>query len=645
MKLRSKIRKSIVVALASLILVSSVPSIVEAARFKDVGTKHWAYSYIERVAELGYMKGISSDEFSPEGILNFNQAISLLGRFTRPTNEEKRKANEEYGSVLKDLKVEDWAMEDMAVAMYKGIVSKEEMERIGKNKLINKPVTKVATSIYLVRAMGLAQKAEEGQEIPLTYKDTLDMSAMEIRYVSVLIDADVLDPKGDGDGYFRPKSDLSRSVMAKMLMASYDYLDENPTKPVEPPKPVEPEKPKEETEKKNGTVVNPVSYVDNIQFVIISEGDTGEQAYELKDNTEISLDGKSAKSTDLKKGQEVDLTIKKGTREIISLKATTVDMDISGKVKSINTSSSKLSVEHTVDKKTVSGEYPVGKDAYIYLNGKASNLKDLSVGDQVDLKIKKGIIEDIEAKSKLQKVEGIIKDLVEVKDSNGKEYNISIEDPKDKEKTYSFLINEDTVIYKNNKKTSEITDLKVKDEAYVEAEYGVAVEIDSNVVRKRVEGIIASLTTRLNQKPEITILNKETKKEEKYELGKTPFIRVDRKVTNTSELKVGYYVDLLIEGDEILELDADSRTSEATIMGTVTYVNPRNNEMEIFIESFDLNSGKYGDQMMVYLKESTVIVDRLFSPIRLDSIKRGDRLNVIGSYDGSSLIADTINLR
>lgn len=645
MSIMNKTQKGVILAIAFLMLFSSVPGFAQADRFKDVNKSHWAYDYIEHAAELDYIKGTSKDKFSPDGILTFEQAIVLLGRFTNPTSEEERQANIQYNSFLNELDMSQWVKEDakvmtdIAVAMYKDVVSKAEMENVYKNKRGNRAITKLATSVYLVRSMGLAQEAENKNMVSLTYRDALEMSTIEMKYLSVLIEADVLDPKGSGAGLFEPKSSLRRDVMAKMMSTAHVYLEKNPDKPKEPSKPED----KDETENLSGVVVNPLSVVGNKNFVIIDDGRGNKDAYEVLNKTSISLDGKSVTQSSLNEGQEIDLVIKKGTLEIISIKAFTVDKDISGTIASINSSSSKLTLEYTVDKKTVSTEYPVGKNAYIYLDGKIAEFKDLSKGDLVDVKIKSGVIEDIEAKSKSQIVEGIIKDLVEVKDSKGKEYNITIVDSKDK--SYQFLIDEKTIIYKDNRKVSDPKDLKVKDEVYIKAEYGVAIEIDSNVVRKRIEGLIVGKSDKFGERTEITILNKETKKEEKYIFAETPYIRIDRMVTNASDLKLGYSVNLLIEGDEILELEADSRASEATIIGIVSDINPRVREMVISIESFNLDSDKYGDKITVYIKDNPVIVDRLFEPIDISRIRRGDRVNVIGSYDGNSMIADTIQIR
>ncbi len=641
MKIVCKIQKGIVVALASLMLVSAVPNFVEAAKFKDVGKTHWAHEYIDRVNNLGYMEGMSSDTFSPNGLLKFDEAIVLLGRFTNPTVAEKTQAKSEYGKFLKDIGVVDWAQEYIAVAMYKGMISEKEMKNVYDNNRGNKAITKVATSVYIVRAMELEKEAQNKLTVSLTYDDALEMTPMEMKHVSVLIDAGVLDPKGSGNGLFEPKSSLRRDIMAKMISTAHDYLKKNSNNSGN----TDYEKPSVSVEK---------AYMDNVEIKSINDlgsrkaltvydASKGDKLYNIMNDTDIKLDGKSASYSDLSEGQKVDLVFKKGSIDLISIKALSNEDKTSGEIKYINEDSSKLTVIHTVNKKIVSDEYSVDKRADIYLDGAKVYLKDLNKGDLVDLEIKNNVINSIKAKSKDKKIEGNIKSLKAVKNSINEEYNITVTDSDNKE--YEFLINKDTTIYRKNKKVKDPTELKVNDDVYIVVENGVAVDIDAGVLEKKIEGIIIGMNTRLHQETEITIANRKTKKEETYILNKANYISIDKKVANSLDLKAGYYIKAYVEGNEITEIEADSRGSEATVIGKISHINTRTMEMEIIVESFDLSGLKYGDEIVVHIKSDAVIADRYLDRIKLSSLERDDIVNVIGSYDGASFIADTIQLR
>ncbi|WP_143598513.1 S-layer homology domain-containing protein [Tissierella sp. P1] len=641
MKIRKGWKKGVTTILASAILVSSIPSYGAAPRFKDVSASHWAYTYIEEMASLGYIAGTGDGKFlpdAPKGILNFDAAMSLMARLTNPTTTEKTNASYAYNALLNELKIEDWAKEGLAIALYKNIITESQLRTISKNGQIKKPISKINTCEYLVKAMGLEDTAKNKQIVSLTYKDVMSMSAIQTKYVSVLIDAGVLDPKGQGDGTFGPNTQLTRAVMAKMMSTAYDYMKGNPTTPTTP---TTPETPKNETETLR-TVMIKISDVGVYKFLMVEDTNGGEVAYQVMNNTSITVDGKATTYLGLAEGQEVELSIKKGTKELISVKATSLEEEISGKIKYLNSTASKMTVEYTEDKKTISKDFTVDKDADIYLDGKSVYLKNLKEGDLVDLKIKNAVIYDIEAESKEKKVEGIIKEITPVKDSRDKEYNITIVDSKDN--TYKFLIDSKTYITRNSRVVKP-EDLKLKDEAYIIAEYDVVKDIEAKVVKKNIKGQIRGLNIAFNQNTEVTILNQETKKEERYILGKDVYIRVDRVITNSRDLSVGHYVEVVTEGDEIVEIEADSKGLEASMLGKIQYINSRTREITLLIENFDLDSSKYGDEIAVYVKSDVVVADRNLKSISFSDLRRGDRINVIGSYDGFSFIANTIQLR
>lgn len=640
---KGKMKKSVVMVLALLMLMSSVPSFAATPRFKDVPATHWAFNYIESMAKLGFIAGTGNGTtFTPAGQLNFDAAMSLMARITNPTTEDKINASNKYNDLLNELKIDSWAKEGLAISLYRGIITEAELRGVNSKGNIRKPITKVDTCVYLVKTMGLGDVATSKQFTSLTYKDVLSMTATETKYLAVLIETGVLDPKGSGDGKFNPKSSLTRDVMAKMMSTAYDYMQKNPTTPTTPP--VTPETPKPtETDMVNSRIIRIADEITNMPFLIVEDKPSGEIAYIVMNNTTITLDGKSISLSGLSQGLDVELTLKKNTREIISIKAISVEEDINGTIKYLNTTTSKMTVEYKEGSKTVTRDFTVDKKADIYLNNKSSYLKDLKEGDLVKLIVMNGVIHDIEAESKIKKVEGTIKEILPVKDSKDKEYYITVVDSKDI--SYKFLINSKTYLYRNNKRIDNAGEFKLKDKVYVEAEYDIAIEVDASVVKKNIKGIIVGMNTKLHQNTEVTIANQETKKEETYILGKTVYIRVDKIVTNSLDLKTGYYVEVITEGDEITEIDADSRGVESAIMGEISYINTRTGDITLIIHSFDLDNSKYGDEIIVHIKSDVIIADRNLRPITFNYLTKGDRINVIGSYDGSSFIANTIQVR
>ncbi|WP_195837885.1 S-layer homology domain-containing protein [Tissierella pigra] len=636
-----KLRKGMTTILASAILISGIPSYGAAPRFKDVPASHWAYSYVENMAKLGYISGTTSTTFSPQGSLNFDAAMSLVARLSNPSEAERTKALDGYDDLLKELKIESWAKEGLAVCLHRGIITESQLRDVSKKGLVKKPIKKVDISEYLVKAMGLEDEAQSKLIVALPFKDVLSIEARQAKYVQVLLDAGVYDAKGNGDGTFKPNSSLTRDVMAKMMSTAYDYMENNgiSTTPTNPTSPETPDS--TETDSVNGQI-KILTEGGAEKLVTITDKVKGQATYRLSNTSVITVDGKSASYASLTEGQEVELELKRNTNQIVSLKAKSIEESVSGKIKSINATGLRMTLEYTEGSKTLSKEFNVDKNVEVYLNDKSASLKDLNEGDLIEVKSSNNVIYDIEAISKIKKVEGIIKEITKVKDSKDGEYDITIVD--DKDNVYEFIINDKSYITRNNRK-AKAEDLKVKDDAYVEAEYNIVKDIDAEVVKKNIKGQIVEQSTRLHQSIEITVLNQDTKKEEKYALSKDVYIRVDKTVTSPIDLKTGYYIEAVTEGDEIIEISADSKGLESTLLGKIDYINTRNMEIILIIENTDLDDSKYGDEITVRVKKDAIIADRSLKAISLSHLGRGDKILIAGTYDGFYFVADTIQLR
>ena len=61
---------SLCLALA-LCLGLSAPAVAAGPTFPDVPESHWAYSYVERAAENGWVNGTGNGQFAPGSTLTF----------------------------------------------------------------------------------------------------------------------------------------------------------------------------------------------------------------------------------------------------------------------------------------------------------------------------------------------------------------------------------------------------------------------------------------------------------------------------------------------------------------------------------------------------------------------------------------------
>lgn len=70
-------------ALATVMMVSIIAGVFAASSnptFTDVPSTHWAYSYVERAADEGWMNGVGSNQFNPGGTVTNAEFFTMLGR-------------------------------------------------------------------------------------------------------------------------------------------------------------------------------------------------------------------------------------------------------------------------------------------------------------------------------------------------------------------------------------------------------------------------------------------------------------------------------------------------------------------------------------------------------------------------------------
>lgn len=625
--------RSISLVLMILILIPAMPSYAKA--FKDVPTSHWAYSYVDKMSNMGYIKGDPDGSYRPKDSLTYLETLSLISRLLVISDTEKTEV-ESFRSVAKKYGVAEWAQEAVMKCLYKGIVSESELKLASDNGMIKvgtKTVpSRLTISVYLAKAMGLEEIANKKPFVALSYKDLLKIDSKYHKILFTLIEAGVLDPNGTGNGNFEPIAKIQRDAMAKMMSTAYDYLQKSPQVP---PTPID-------TEVIKGTLVNITPYGVNTHFITIKDRLSKDNAFLVDSSTTITLDNKPTNFSSLFVGQEVELSYQRGKNTAISIKSTSVEEELNGFIKGVYTSTNKLVIEYTEDKTNKTAELTVDINADIILNGKAVYLKDLKVSDKVNVISKNNIVSEIEAISKSSKVEGFITDIRRDNKTSNTRYFITIQNDKDIKTEYE--VDEDAYIYRN-RKSSRFDDLRVLDEVYVELEYDLIVDIEADIVEKKISGQIIRIIDELNQRLKITILNPKTNKEETYTLSKDAKITIDKSSSTSFDLRKGYYVDAVIGSDEIIEINANSIASQSLVRGKIKYLNTKNGEIDLEVYSSDISSLTYGDVIFVRTSKDIEVRDGRSYYYDITVLSKGDQIDVYGYYDGYTFLANEINIR
>ena len=110
-------------------------------------------------------------------------------------------------------------------------------------------------------------------------------------------------------------------------------------------------------------------------------------------------------------------------------------------------------------------------------------------------------------------------------------------------------------------------------------------------------------------------------------------------------MNVGYFVEAVVGSDEIIEMEADSVGAESMIRGKITKINTRRRKIELDILSSDLPEYTYGDNIEIKLSDDVIITEGSYDDWDIDDLKRRMTVYIFGYYDGSTFMANEINIR
>ena len=170
-----------------------------AARFADVPLSHWAYPYVEELAQTGVVSGVDDKHFKPDGNVTREQfAKMLMGGYT---------LSGEYS--YSDVDPNAWYAPYVGAASRLGVINGYEDGTFGVGKLITRQ--EMAAMVY--RLCTNLNFNEFPQSIAFTDQDAIAGWAREA--VNAMQRAGIL--SGDTDGAFHPEDNATRAQAAKVI--------------------------------------------------------------------------------------------------------------------------------------------------------------------------------------------------------------------------------------------------------------------------------------------------------------------------------------------------------------------------------------------------------------------------------------------
>lgn len=395
--MNKKITKFAAIALVVLML----PVSTFAASFKDITNKHWAKTYIEQCADLGFINGFPDGTFKPNAPIRFTELVKMLSNFLNVSEADMQVAESTYGATLNSLKPTAWVRPYLLKCLSKDVISVDLLNNAAKSgspSMIKDnaqyPFSRSDTTMLFCRAMGL-------DPVPtnLTYKDTEKIKTSVIPYIGALQKVGVLNPQGDENGNFRPTDPLSRAEVAKMLYVANSYIQANGNKLNDNPTPV-PTTPTAPSNLENvmGVVKSMFGMGSGQNYISINTPNNELKVYNFPASASVKVNGKTSSTSNVKEGMEAVLTISGET--VYSGEFKDAIKNIEGTIKEIrsNNYDAKIEYKENNSTKTITLDF---RNADIKLDGKTARFDELREGYEVKVTYNQDKATKVEAKKNI----------------------------------------------------------------------------------------------------------------------------------------------------------------------------------------------------------------------------------------------------
>ena len=172
--------------------------------FNDVPQSHWAYKYINKLAEKGMIDGVGNDNFAPDNSITREAFVKLI---ISCLNLNTDGSNSDFEDVDKN----EWYYPYISSANEKGIINGISDSIFG----IGNEITRQDMAVILSRAADTAGMTVAENSVSAIFTDNDSISDYAKKDIEKLVRSGIL--IGDTNGNFMPHSALTRAQAAKVI--------------------------------------------------------------------------------------------------------------------------------------------------------------------------------------------------------------------------------------------------------------------------------------------------------------------------------------------------------------------------------------------------------------------------------------------
>ena len=483
---------------------------------------HWAEPSIVLMGSEGIVKGYEDGSFRPENNVSREESLALLVRQMGLNADGYTASGYDFDG---QARISPWAKSWVALAVDKGIVKKDEL----KNNNFLEPASRNEVAMWVVRASNLEGEALKSNGLILPFDDSSTIPVFARGYIYVAFNKGII--TGYPGRMFKGNGKITRAEMVTVMFRARNCF-EMPS-----------------TQAGFHFINGMVAEVDDSSITIRRGASfviANQRNFEVtvSDDALIYLDGKIAELDDIKKGYAVSILADPDQEAVVIIARSVNGQDedededideIEGLIESVSSTSITVKVD---------GEYKVYQLASgvdVELDGDDADLDDLEKGYDVKIEIENNRVIEIKAFSDSDKeVSGVLQSVSQTS-ITVKVYG-----------EYEVYQLSDDVDVEMDGDDADIDDLEKGYEVKLEIENDEVTEITATSENEdEVSGVISSIGS-------TSITVKVDGENEVYQLGDDVDVELDGDKADIDDLEKGYEVELSVEDNEVISIEASS---------------------------------------------------------------------------------------
>ncbi len=600
--------KKITKIIASCAICTAMCTVnVFAASFSDIFAEQysWAKTYIEDMADKGYINGFEDGTFRPDNQVTKLECIALFARAMGALDEANasvlQKAHEQYDVILQTYDL-GWGHDELAYMLYKGALTESDLNTYIRY-VKDEPVLRHEAAVIITKAMNGDAQAKEQTKVSLDYTDAKDIPSNALGYVSFVTDNGIMN--GMDDGGFAPNQSVLRSQMAVMLArvvdkTGYEYLEAKLTKI--------------DTENMTATLTDRYG---------------AETEYTYDENTQFKILGSSVKPEYMLSNVTVSCTVQNGKLISADSLTDTADLTVTGKYQGSATSGGVVTIRLTKFGESSSSTYICADDITVSYDGEPATLRSFKSGDVITLELSNGKVYAVKGEQQEYKIENAVIVSVDIEDY----LSVTISHSNSQYDGMSLPVSNSATVMKNGVSTN-FSDIYPGDRVALTVKYGEIVSVVATSTLQTFEGTIQS----------INIANQSTMTVKINSVEKTYIIANDTPITKNGEditvydLRVGDSVKITTDSDAITKIVCLGSviSNDGKVSGTITDVNTSLGFVKIAISESTTETIFCNDT------KTTVMSSLGGSKKNMSYVKVGSKVTLFGKVTNGAFISTLI---